>query len=245
MFGSWFAKNHQNQQENDGLPPHESPNQAPFQPSSSKPLDVLTPRPTPHDEILRNIVQDDDLFPSTSAAGKQKATPERGDSQRSSLDVRPPKPEALFDPFTGHIIGSLAPSAADQESYFSGMSTITDHTSPFDEARDKLWTNISKVRELQAAVAEAHVQMEGAALGERAGGRAGSRRMSSTVGGHGVRRASASGAEWDDEVYDEDSEHNREREEEFARMPGRFASRTETVDSIMAKVSFIILESGS
>lgn len=130
-------------------------------------------------------------------------------------------------------MGIFEPSITDRP---GERESTHDFDTSFDKARDELWANLAAVRTLQAAVAEAHIHMEGSSVGDHTGGRTVTRRMSSTVGNAPGRRPSTSGADWDDEMHDEEAEQQREREEEFSKMPGHFVGRTEAVDKIMDKV---------
>jgi hypothetical protein len=230
MLGSWFTKHHNEPSTSKDTPTPPVTDPRVLQ-TSEQTEDIVTPRRTPHDELLANTVRRFEA--NRVASGNANKRRSRQSLREQTASTRARNSDTLIDPFTGHVIGTLGSAGADDESYFSAANGgSADISSSFDDARDELWANLAKIRALQAAVAEAHVQMEGAALGERSAGRTVTRRMSSTVG----RRASMSGADWDDDTDDEEVEQQKAREEEFSRMPGRFATRTEAVDGIMEKV---------
>lgn len=163
--------------------------------------------------------------------------------------------EILHDPFDGTPLGALVPSDANTHTegpvgmiYGSGKN-------------QELWSHLSKVLELQSHIARMHMDMEG--VGSKTGdgkgkGKGATRpthasrtdwreRKSSLLAGERPRAGSASvGGETEGEhdvdeegvdvAEDEESEKNRAREEEFAKLADQFDERKDSINGIMSKV---------
>jgi hypothetical protein len=253
MFGSWFAKaphDPTDAEDDEGAiaGPSSKPLYRPFPlaPKATNPFEFRTP----HDDALEQLdAEHPELGMLNKGPPLDLEFPLPAGVDPKDVPARGTSPDTLYDPFSGLPVGSFALQPhgdphGSGDSYFPdgvGLGTSLGGSAPagsasFDGARSALWAHLARVRALQAHVADAHVALEGAALGERPGAApAGARRMSSTVGvpGAGRRRASAT---LDREDVDEDAERRREREDEFGRLPGRLAGRAEAVEDIMHKV---------
>ena len=175
---------------------------------------------------------------STSPTGFMRSSPSPRFAARSppSFVVSSPgltaQRETLTDPYDGTTLGVLVPNTPCPTST-SGEGQL---------GNEELWTQLSRITDLQTEVARMHLEMEG--LGNGAGkgkGKSGEnrhrRRRRSEVGRQsqsdtGLEEYDAEGIEMDDE----ETEQNRAREEEFAKLADQFEGRKESINNIMSKV---------
>jgi hypothetical protein len=266
MFGSWFGKAHEHPAPDDASQAYALAG-AGSVPSLAPPPAAQAEQPTdgyfsPHDAILAQL-EDRRPAPSRTTSPispsrkgtfstfqstaeshpthqqQQQHAPKKPSASDAQTAPASAPPEPIYDPFTGHLLGTLRDP---EETPGSASAGADDASAAFDAARDALWAHLSRIRTLQADVAGLHVSMDGAALGEGARRHGPGRRVSSTVGGAGTRTsASASGGDWEEDEEDEEAERRREREGEFGKLASRFEKRKEAVDGVMGKVCYTLL----
>ncbi|KAI0639668.1 hypothetical protein C8Q77DRAFT_1152630 [Trametes polyzona] len=240
-------------------PPPALPDAAPGSPAPAPPP-ATAALATPHDAALADLQgprttqlspspqpRPADLSASASAravtAPKLSAIPSVGSHERSE---RTPSPspggarstasspgttqEALYDPFSGSLVGVMVPRKHDKD-HDRDRDAAAEQ---FEQTREELWSRLASIRELQSAVASMHVQMEGTGLNDvrsakRAAGVAG-RVHSDTI---------HVGDDWDepDGAADAAEERlKRARDAEFNDLTETFKGRRKAIDDIMGKL---------
>ncbi|KAI0274992.1 hypothetical protein BC834DRAFT_965441 [Gloeopeniophorella convolvens] len=176
---------------------------------------------TPHDAVLAELQGHHpdhdpsariDATPSTSALGLQSidtlpaATSE---APGSAISAASPLPESLYDPFTGAMMGVLAPASTSAQT------------------GEDLWARLVRIRALQAEVAGMHVTMEGIGLSDASAPRM--RNTSPRTVGERLEDDADSDA-------DRGSEAEEWRAREFEQSERRFDGRKQEIEQIMAKL---------
>jgi hypothetical protein len=181
----------------------------------------------PHDSVIAELHghhPDHDV--SARIDGVARA---RSRSMLQSADTLPTAPpsealgevekDRLFDPFAGGVLGAFASGPAPAQ------------------AREELWAHLSRIRELQADVAQMHVMMEGVGLSDKPGHRPTIKRARERSGvgerldlGVGEGELGAA-AESQEEAF-----LREERDREFEAAEAKFDGRKEGIDRIMGKV---------
>ncbi|KAI0830575.1 hypothetical protein BC628DRAFT_1416115 [Trametes gibbosa] len=210
---------------------------------------------TPHDAVLAGLqgprsLSEPPPLPSPQPRGadasrtapKLSVIPSVGSPERSERTASPspggPRSttsspgtaqEALYDPFSGSLVGVMVPRKSDRE---QERDAAAEH---FEQTRDELWTRLASIRELQSAVASMHVQMEGTGLNDmrnakRAAGVAG-RVHSDTI--HVDEDWDAPDSRAMDAA---EEERKRARDAEFNDMAETFKGRRKAIDDIMGKL---------
>ncbi|KAH7916431.1 hypothetical protein BJ138DRAFT_1139731 [Hygrophoropsis aurantiaca] len=200
---------------------------SPATPSSSS---ASVPKPststkifTPHDAILAELYGRTDL--ADSAHGPH---PSVSDTPQSTSESGPPV-QTIYDPSTGQRLGTFVPVQVAGEM-------------PGGPAKaDELWSQLSRILDLQSDIAGMHVTMEG--IGSRSGrARSGSTVPDRPSGKSRARSARRRSGTDDDDDEDGDSDNDergpgkRRREDEFAQLSARFTERKDAVGSIMNKL---------
>lgn len=239
-------------------PPPDHPTRASLQshPAPDDPATHSAPPPaltaalaTPHDAVLAELQGPRSppqpsaraIIDSARTAPKLSVIPSVGSQERAD---RTPSPspggarstasspgttqEALYDPFSGALVGVMVPRKQDRE---QERDAAAEH---FEQTREELWTRLASIRELQSAVASMHVQMEGTGLSDarnakRAAGAAG-RVHSDTI---------HVGEDWDEPDGAADAaeeQRKRARDAEFNDLAETFKGRRKAIDDIMSKV---------
>ncbi|KAH9846843.1 hypothetical protein C2E23DRAFT_907547 [Lenzites betulinus] len=210
---------------------------------------------TPHDAVLAGLqgprsLSEPPLPPplpdySLRAAPKLSVLPSVGSQARSERTASPspggPRStasspgtttqEALFDPFSGALVGVMVPRKSDRD---HERDAAAEH---FEQTRDELWARLASIRELQSTVASMHVQMEGTGLtdarnAKRAAGAAG-RVHSDTIRVDDVEDWDTPDGRAMDAAEDE---RKRARDAEFSDMAETFKGRRKAIDDIMGKL---------
>ncbi|GBE77777.1 hypothetical protein SCP_0106590 [Sparassis crispa] len=130
--------------------------------------------------------------------------------------------EPIYDPFSGALLGVIVPHAPDSD------GERADGGAQFDQAKDELWTHLSRIRELQNEIAGLHLQMEGVGLSEVRGPKRppGPRVHSDTI---------ASIDEWEGPA--EAEEHKKyARDAELVNLNETFVARKAAIDGVMSKL---------
>lgn len=201
-------------------------------------LSKVSPRPpidraitaaisTPHDSVLAELQgQRPDVntsaridaelpplatIPSLGSLERPGASPVPG--ARSDTATPNTSPEPLYDPFTG-ALAYVLPGTQDRD------------CSPFEQAKDELWSQLGRIRELQGEIATLHTQMEGVGTGEGRKPRRGAARTHSDT---------IVGEEWPD-LAEVEQEKEKAREGEFASLSQAFEGRHAAIGNIMEKV---------
>ncbi|KAI0778445.1 hypothetical protein BD413DRAFT_601207 [Trametes elegans] len=203
---------------------------------------------TPHDAVLAEL-----QGPRTSTSQPRSTDPSRnapklslipsvGSPERSER-IPSPSPgaprstasspgttqEALYDPFSGSLVGVMVPRKGDKDHERTAAAS-----SQFDQTREELWTRLASIRELQSEVASMHVQMEGTGLNDLRGAK--------RAAGVGARVHSDTihvGEDWDEpdgaaEAAEE--QRKRARDAEFSDLAETFKGRRKAIDDIMGKL---------
>jgi len=165
--------------------------------------------------------------------------------------------DLLQDPFDGSSQGILFPQAG------AGLQDNAHHAPRINSASvaaasEQTWANLSKVLDLQVQIAKMHIDMEGLGagdgrkktkgkLGRGSSFREADRRVYHAVPSLRARAMSnastigtaADEKEVDEEevgVTDEETQKNRAREEEFAKLANHLEGKKESINEIMNKV---------
>ncbi|KAI0095045.1 hypothetical protein BDY19DRAFT_62501 [Irpex rosettiformis] len=183
--------------------------------------------PTPHDSVLAEL---QGQRPNVDTTAKIDAEPPAlptvpsvgslehheaslGPDARSGTASPNASPEPIYDPFTGGL-AFVFPSSHDRDS------------SPFEQAKDELWSQLGRIRELQSEIATMHTQMEGVGVSDtRKPKRGPARTHSDTIGGE----------EWP-ELAEVEQEQNKVRDAEFANLSQAFEGRHTAIGKIMDKL---------
>ncbi|KAH6916996.1 hypothetical protein BKA70DRAFT_1251103 [Coprinopsis sp. MPI-PUGE-AT-0042] len=168
--------------------------------------------------------------------------------------VQPQPVDVLLDPYDGSTHGHLLPQATHQDHLESNvpLRLVTDSSGSSGET---MWSHLSTVLELQGQIAKMHIEMEGIGSGDGKRGKGmmgrGGTSMDDarTFHGHSRLRARAmsnvsnlgsSDEKGIDEegvgVDDEETEQNKAREEEFAKLADQFEGKKESIRGIMNKL---------
>ncbi|KAF8640462.1 hypothetical protein AX17_000126 [Amanita inopinata Kibby_2008] len=161
----------------------------------------------------------------------------------------------LTDPYDGTTIGVLVPSipplATESPSMNPPPVESTTFSSRETPRNEEVWTHLSRVLDLQTEIARMHVEMEGIGVGKGKAkmGENKERGRSNKVGEGGRTAAqpqatgppSADAEEFEVEgesveMDDEETERNRAREEEFAKLADQFECRKESINEMMNKL---------
>ena len=157
--------------------------------------------------------------------------------------------EHLTDPYDGSTIGVLLPTQPDAAEHPltspRGASAPGARNLPRNE---ELWARLSRVLELQTDIARTHAEMESIGIGKgkvKVGeGKDKGKKAEEGSKTHG-QLPTDPGTEESDvegegvEMDDEETERNRAREEEFAKLADQFERRKESIGEIMNKVRSI------
>ncbi|KAI0686810.1 hypothetical protein BC835DRAFT_433354 [Cytidiella melzeri] len=182
---------------------------------------------TPHDSLLAELHGqrpdintsakiDADLsvlptIPSVGSLERPGASP--GPGVRSSTASPNTSPEPVYDPFSGGL-AYILPGPHERDS------------PPFEQAKDELWSQLGRIRELQSEIATMHTNMEGVGAGDsRKTKRAPTRAHSDTIVGE----------EWPD-LAEIEQEQNKARDTEFASLSQAFDGRHTAIGKIMDKL---------
>ena len=116
---------------------------------------------------------------------------------------------------------------------------------------EELWAQLSRVLELQTDIARTHAEMESIGIGK---GKAklgeskdtGKKEAEDGSKTHGQFQTDPGSEEYDVEgegveVDDEETERNRAREEEFAKLADQFEGRKKSINEIMSKVQSMFI----
>ena len=220
----------------EGRQSSQEPQERKGNPDSQEKSNKTTPRPTidraitaavstPHDVVLAELQgQRPDINTSAKIDAELPATmPSVGSLERHGASPGPgirsgtaspnASPEPIYDPFTGSL-AFVFPSSHDRDS------------SPFEQAKDELWSQLGRIRELQSEIAIMHTQMEGVGVSDtRKPKRGPARTHSDTIGVE----------EWP-ELAEVEQEQNKARDAEFASLSQAFEERHSAIGKIMDKV---------
>ncbi|KAI0332012.1 hypothetical protein GY45DRAFT_1223258, partial [Cubamyces sp. BRFM 1775] len=206
---------------------------------------------TPHDAVLAEIqgpgprtapAQPRGATDSRRIAPKLNVSPSGGSQERSDRTASPSpggaarstasspgtSQEALFDPFSGSLVGVMVPKKGDKEHERDPAS------SQFDQTREELWSRLASIRELQSAVASMHVQMEGTGLSDHRGAK-----RPAGVAGRVHTDTIHVDEDWDEPDGAADAaeeQRKRARDAEFNDLSEAFRGRRKTIDDIMGKL---------
>ncbi|KAI8980750.1 hypothetical protein BD414DRAFT_530254 [Trametes punicea] len=205
---------------------------------------------TPHDAVLAEL----QCPPSSSAAQRATSDMRRsapklslspsgggGSQERSDRTPSPspggprstasspgPSQEALYDPFSGSLVGVVVPRKTDKDHERDSAA------SQFDQTREELWSRLASIRELQSAVASMHVQMEGTGTNDHRG----PKRATGAAG-----RVHSDTIHVDDDWDEPDgaaeaaeAQRKRARDAEFNDLSETFKGRRKAIDDIMDKL---------
>ncbi|KAI0660342.1 hypothetical protein C8Q70DRAFT_913379 [Cubamyces menziesii] len=156
------------------------------------------------------------------------ASPSPGGAARSTASSPGASQEALFDPFSGSLVGVMVPKKGDKEHERDPAAT------QFNQTREELWSRLASIRELQSAVASMHVQMEGTGLSDHRGAK-----RPAGVAGRVHTDTIHVDEDWDEpdgaaEAAEE--QRKRARDAEFNDLSEAFRGRRKTIDDIMGKL---------
>jgi hypothetical protein len=171
--------------------------------------------------------------------------------------AQPQAVDLLLDPYDGSTHGALLPQDTSTEAS-DPLRLVTDSSGSSGEA---MWSHLSKVLELQGQIAKMHIEMEGIGSGDGKRGKGmmgrGGNSMDDTRPFHGHSRLRAramsnisnlgsSDEKGIDEegvgVEDEETEQNKAREEEFAKLADQFEGKKESIRGIMNKVRINVFD---
>lgn len=155
--------------------------------------------------------------------------------------------EHLSDPYDGSNIGILLPALPDAAEYPSTPRRDTSVPGARDLPRnEELWAQLSRVLELQTDIARTHAEMESIGIGKGKAKLGESKNKEKKEAeddskGHGQFPTDPGSEEYDVggegvEMDDEETERNRAREEEFAKLAVQFKGRKKSINDIMSKV---------
>ncbi len=158
--------------------------------------------------------------------------------------------EHLTDPYDGSTIGVLLPTQPDAAEHPLTLPKGASAPGARDLPRnEELWSRLSRVLELQTDIARTHAEMENIGVGKGKakvgeGKDKGKKEAEEGSKTHG-QFPTDPGADESDvegegvEMDDEETERNRAREEEFAKLADQFERRKESISEIMSKVGSI------
>lgn len=202
--------------------------------------DKFSPRPvidraitaaisTPHDAVLAELQgQRQDLntsakidanssvlptIPSLGSLERGPGAPSPSQGLRSAAATPNGSPEPIYDPFTGtlaYVLPAQSPNDVD--------------SSHFEQAKDELWSQLGRIRELQSEIAVMHVQMEGVGQSDSRPKKGQGRTHSDTIVGE----------EWPDPEQIE-QEQKKARDAEFESLAKAFEGRHTAIGKIMNK----------
>ncbi|KAF6766668.1 hypothetical protein DFP72DRAFT_867256 [Ephemerocybe angulata] len=175
-----------------------------------------------------------------------------GSVQTTTVDV-------LVDPFDGTTHGVLLPQDINIGPQEDMQSVPRFNSASVAAASEKMWSHLSKVLDLQSQISKMHIDMEGIGAGDgrkktkgkhsmgRGSGLGEERRMyhpAPSFRARAMSNASTIGTvvdekEVDEEgvgVTDEETEKNRAREEEFAKLANQFEGKKESIREMMNKL---------
>ena len=155
--------------------------------------------------------------------------------------------EHLSDPYDGSNIGVLLPPLPDTADHPSTPPRSTSVPGARDLPRnEELWAQLSRVLELQTDIARTHAEMESIGIGKGKAKLGESKdtgkKAEDGSKAHGQFPTDPGSEEYDVEgeglveVDDEETERNRAREEEFAKLADQFEGRKKSINEIMSKV---------
>ncbi|KAM6498559.1 hypothetical protein JOM56_006507 [Amanita muscaria] len=149
--------------------------------------------------------------------------------------------EVLTDPYDGTTLGIMIfttdPSANPQTSGDHNDANTNEHC-----RNEELWTQLSRITDLQTEIARMHLDMEGISVGKGKGKMGERKNRRQRKSGEGIRHSQSDGGleEYDVEggmgMDDEETEQNRARQEEFTKLADQFEGRKESIDDIMTKL---------
>ena len=132
-----------------------------------------------------------------------------------------PSPEPIYDPYTGNIAFVVPPPA------------VSEHAAAhFEQAKDELWAQLGRIRELQSEIAQRHLQMEGIGASEG--------RLTKKMPARTHTDTIVVGEEYPDPA-EEEQEKRKAREAEFDTLAKTFEGRHAAIDGIMDKVRSLLL----
>lgn len=188
----------------------------------------------------------------TTANVRYTGNQPNGSIQTTTVDV-------LLDPFDGSSHGVLLPQEISIGPQDDVQAVPRFNSTSVAAASERMWSHLSKVLDLQSQIAKMHMDMEGVGPGgdgrKKTKGKHGmgnrsalgdDRRMYHAVPSLRARAMSTSTIgtitdekEADEEgvgVADEETEKNRAREEEFAKLANQFEGKKESIRDMMNKV---------
>jgi hypothetical protein len=141
----------------------------------------------------------------------------------------------VYDPFDGSFLGSLV--APDHNVQPEEQGKLNDVAAKNEE----LWSNLSRVLELQNQISRMHLDMEEIGLNatDPKGKGKGTRSRATSVS-----RVVIDDTEGDEGIggkRDEEAEINKAREEQFANLAGQFRGKKEAINAIMTQVNYYFL----
>ncbi|KAJ7225359.1 hypothetical protein GGX14DRAFT_420149 [Mycena pura] len=137
---------------------------------------------------------------------------------------------SVYDPFDGSFLGNLV--TPDQNVQPEDVGSLNDVVAKNDE----LWSNLSRVLELQSQISRMHLDMEEVGLNasDPKGKGKGTRSRATSVSR--VVIDDAEGEEGIGGKRDEEAETNKAREEQFSKLSGQFRGKKEAINEIMLKL---------
>jgi hypothetical protein len=163
---------------------------------------MFAPSHTTHDVVLANL------------HGQSPTSTKMGDA------VTPPVPsdEALKE-IQGELHHSISTEGKAEADYDA------DNCTPVKEKDDELWSQLSKILDLQSEIAHLHIEIEGVGTKSAEGRRNGGRKTTQDWEGVG-----------DNMSQGDEAEANKVKEERFAALASKFTGRRAAIDGIMNKV---------
>lgn len=206
-----------------------------------------------HSRLELGLSRSPSLYTNTTTANL------RNTGNQLSVGVQPQTVDLLLDPLDGSSHGVLLPQDINIVPQDEVQAVPRFNSASVAAASEGMWSHLSKVLDLQSQIAKMHIDMEGVgggdgrkkAQGKRHAARASvlgdDRRMYHSPPSLRMRamsNASTIGTivdekEADEEgvnVTDEETERNRAREEEFAKLANQFEGKKESIREIMNKV---------
>lgn len=200
-------------------------------PQDDSPDKVRSETRTPNNQRL--VAPRLSVIPSVGTAEYSIHAPSETQGRRSAAASPMPgsttERDAVYDPFTGALSGVIIPQSSSR-----GLEHVHTQGSPqLDQAKDDLWTHLSRIRELQSEVAGMHVQMEGIGLSDSA--------LGATKRSPGATRGLPSETiDITDDLVDSegpDRVESKAKDGDFKNLAESFSGRRVAIDGIMNKVS--------
>ncbi|CDO73482.1 hypothetical protein BN946_scf185013.g117 [Trametes cinnabarina] len=203
---------------------------------------------TPHDAVLAELqsprsaaAQPAAVADSQKMAPKLSLSPSGGSQERSERPASPSlggarsaasspgtAQEALYDPFSGALVGVMVPKKSNKDHEHDPLAA------QFDQTREEVWSRLASIRELQSAVASMHVQMEGTGTNDHRG-----TKRAAGVPGRVHSDTIHVDDDWDEPDGAADAgeeQRKRARDAEFNDLSETFRGRRKAIDDIMDKL---------